>query len=68
MTKGLLISRKQKFKLISIKTRTRNQEDIDKYRKYRDIYNKLILAAKQLYFKKSTKLKQIKLEENLANT
>ena len=53
MTKGILKSRQTKLKLIELKIRFPTAENNEKYRKYRSCYNKVIRAAKKIYFKYS---------------
>jgi len=49
-TKGLLISRKTKFKLDSKASRSQNAHDILTFKNYRNLYNKTVRRAKQIYF------------------
>lgn len=53
MTKGILKSRQTKLKLIESKIRFPTAENKEKYRKYRNCYNKIIRAAKKIHFKYS---------------
>ncbi len=49
-TKGLLISRRTKLKLDKIASRSRKSNDIEKYKKYRNVYNKVVRSAKKAYY------------------
>ena len=50
MTKGLMISRQTKFKLSKKSIKQPTQLNIENFKKYRTLYNKLINAAKKLYY------------------
>lgn len=50
MTTGLLKSRKHKLKLAEEKIRRPTAENLDKYKRYRDLYNKTVRGAKQMHF------------------
>ena len=50
MTKGLLISRSTKIKLLKISANNPTPENISAYRKFRNIFTKTIRASKKLYF------------------
>ena len=56
MTKGLLKSRLKKLKLVDIKRKNPTEENINRYKRYRNVYNKLIRAAKQLYYKSALEM------------
>ena len=51
MTKGLKISQEHKFTLTDLKIKDPTNENINRYKEYRNLYNKLIKAAKQLHYK-----------------
>ncbi len=53
MTLGLLTSRTQKNKLHKISLLNPTQSNIDQYRLYRNIYNRLVRAMKKLYYEDS---------------
>ena len=57
MSKGLLVSRKNKLNLHLNFIRSQNNEDFLRYKSYRNLYNKLLRVAKKLYF-------EAKLERN----
>ena len=50
ITKGILISRKKKFKLALKAKKSSNPANILLYRQYRNVYNKVVRAAKKLHF------------------
>ena len=50
MTKGLLISRSTKIKLLKISANNPTPENISAYRKFRNIFTKTLRASKKLYF------------------
>jgi hypothetical protein len=50
MTAGLLISRQNKIKLQKTAAMTRNNDDILKFKQYRNVFNGLIRASKKHYF------------------
>ena len=51
MTKGLITSRKKKFALTDKKIKQPTEANINRYKEYRNLYNKLIRSAKQLHYK-----------------
>ena len=53
MSRSILKSRKTKFELAEIKLRFPTEANISKYNQYRKCYDKVIRAAKKLYFKHS---------------
>lgn len=53
MSRSILKSRKTKFELAEIKLRLPTESNISKYNLYRKCYDKVIRAAKKLYFKQS---------------
>ena len=53
MSRSILKSRKTKFELAEIKLRFPTESNISKYNLYRKCYDKVIRAAKKLYFKQS---------------
>ena len=53
MSSDLLKSRNNKLSLHSKKVKHPSPENIENYHKYRNIYNKLIRAAKKLYYKRA---------------
>ena len=56
MTKGLLKSRLKKLKLVDEKVRRPTIDNINSYKEYRNIYNKLIRKAKQIYYKSALEM------------
>ena len=50
MTKGLLLSRKTKLKLARKAKKSPNQININNFRVYRNLYNKVLHTSKKLYF------------------
>ena len=50
MTKDLMTSRAKKNELHVISLNNPTQENIERFKSYRNIYNKLIRAMKQLYY------------------
>ena len=52
MTAGLLVSRKTKLQLHKRSLVSPTDNNISKYRNYRNIYNRLIRHSKKLYFEK----------------
>ena len=51
ISKGLLVSRLKKNKLIKIAAQTKTREDIKKKNEFIKVYNKLIKEAKEIYYK-----------------
>jgi hypothetical protein len=64
-SKGLLISRANKNKLSKACLTCPTQENINKFKLYRNTYNATVRAAKKLYFDKQLKLAQSNLKKNL---
>jgi len=60
MTRGLLISRRQKILLGKSHLKNRNDMNLQRFKNYRNLYNKTVRTAKKLYFEK-------KLAANQAN-
>ena len=56
ITPGILISRKTKQKLLALKIRKPTLENINKYKMFLSIYNKILRRAKHLYY--DTKFKE----------
>ena len=50
ISSALLVSRKSKLKLASLRLRKPNLENINKYKTYNSIYNKTVRRAKQIYY------------------
>ena len=50
MTKGLLLSRKTKLKLLRKAKATRTEENWNKFKQYRNIYNSVLRKAKYFYW------------------
>jgi hypothetical protein len=50
MTKGLLISRKNKLNLYKNFTKNKTDENFQKFKRYRNIYNSLVRLSKKLYY------------------
>ena len=50
MTKGLLISRSTKIKLLKISVNNPTAENLNAYRKFRNLFTKIMRASKKLYF------------------
>ena len=65
MTKGLLKSRIKKLKLVDDKIRQPTHENINRYKEYRNVYNKLIRAAKHLYYKSALEKHKHDLKKSL---
>ena len=51
-TNGLIISRSEKIRLDKVASRTPSPANIIAYKTYRNLYNKLLKAAKKMYFEK----------------
>ena len=51
-TNGLMVSRREKIRLEKVATCTPSEENISTFKSYRNLYNKLLKAAKKLYFEK----------------
>ena len=64
MTKGLFNSHKTKEKLFSKRKRYPSDKNIDVFKKYNTLYNKIRRAAKKLYFEKQF----TKFEHDIKNT
>ena len=64
MTAGLLISRQNKINLCSISIKIPTQYNIEKYKKFRNLYSKILRHSKKLYFQK----KLIENQSNLKKT
>jgi Reverse transcriptase (RNA-dependent DNA polymerase)/Endonuclease/Exonuclease/phosphatase family len=64
MSRGLLTSRKEKIRLLKLSVKNPNVVNIDKFKLYRNLYNKLIKAAKKMYYEKQF----IKHQSNLKKT
>ena len=52
MTKGLLVSRKKKEKLLKEKLKIRTDESKSNFYEYKRIYEKLIIKAKMAFYKR----------------
>ena len=50
MTKGLLISRSTKLKLLKISANNPTAENLSAYRNFRNIFTKTMRASKKMYF------------------
>jgi hypothetical protein len=50
MTQGLVVSRRTKINLLKMQLNHPNQQNIDNYKKYRNLYNKLIRIRKRDHF------------------
>ena len=50
MTKGLLISRSTKIKLLKISVNNPTADNLSAYRKFRNLFTKTLRASKKLYF------------------
>ena len=57
MTKGLLISRQRKLLLSSHLVKHPSADNRRKFKEFRTMYNKLIRAAKKVYFEESLEKK-----------
>ena len=55
MTAGLLVSRKNKLNLHKIAIADPSDGNLSRYKKYRNLYNKIVRASKKLYFDKNFK-------------
>ncbi len=60
MTRGLLISRRQKILLGRLHLKNRNDLNLQRFKDYRNLYNKTVRTAKKLFYEK-------KLASNQAN-
>jgi len=56
MTQGLLVSRQTKLKLHKISIHTPSPVNIQSYKNFRNLYNKILRASKKLYFDKNLQL------------
>jgi hypothetical protein len=52
MSKGLLVSRTKKFELASISAKNPSAVTISTFKNYRNLYNRILRAAKKLYYEK----------------
>ena len=64
MTAGLLVSRREKISLCSLSIKKPTVANISAFKKYRNIYNTTIRAAKKLYFDTELKKTQKNLKQN----
>jgi hypothetical protein len=55
MTNGLLISRRKKDDIYKIHITSPSQNNTDRYRSYRNLYNKLIRASKKIHIENQLK-------------
>jgi len=62
-TAGLLVSRRRKIRLDITASRTKKPNDVEIYKNYRNLYNKLVRAAKKLYFDKQLQIHQSNLKK-----
>ncbi len=53
MTPGLLVSRLTKNKLFKLSIASPSPANVNKYKVYRNVYNRLVRAMKQLYYEKT---------------
>jgi hypothetical protein len=58
MTAGLLVSRRRKNELYKNFTASRNFNDLESYKMYRNRYNSLLRAAKKLYYEQQLEIHQ----------
>jgi hypothetical protein len=65
MSRGLLISRNEKIKRCKLSVKKPNPVNIANLKNYRNLYNKLIKAAKKLYYDKQFIIHQSNLKKNL---
>jgi hypothetical protein len=65
MSKGLLISRKEKIRLASLAAKNPTQFLKSNYKKYRNIYNSLLRAGKKLYYERELGTNVTNLKKNL---
>ena len=56
MTQGLLVSRQSKIKLHKISIQSPNSSNIERYKKFRNLYNTVMRASKKMYFEKNLNL------------
>ena len=56
MTQGILVARLSKIKLHKISIQSPSTMNIERYKKFRNIYNSVMRASKKLYFEKNLKL------------
>ena len=52
MTTGLLISRRQKILLGKLHLQSRTLINLQRFKAYRNLYNKIVRTAKKIYFEK----------------
>ena len=55
LTKGLLISRKNKLELHKLSIVSPSDINLKKYKRYRNIYASLLRKSKQMYYEKTLK-------------
>jgi len=57
-TRGLLVSRKEKRRLDTLAASNRTPENLNNFKKYRNLYNRLLRAAKKLHYERQLKKNQ----------
>jgi len=62
-TAGLLVSRRRKIRLDKIAARTRKHNDIANYKKFRNLYNTVVRAAKKIYYTKQLQTYQANMKK-----
>jgi hypothetical protein len=67
MTNGLLISWRKKDDLYKIHITSPSQNNTDRYRSYRNLYNKLIRASKKLHIENQLKTNKKKSKKDLGH-
>ena len=63
MTRGLLISRTTKITLGKMASKNPSPANMDKFKKYRNLYNSTIKAGKKIYFARELKANQLNLKK-----
>ena len=68
MSQGLLTSRESKNKLMKLSIVDPSPQNILKFKNFRNLYNKLIRAAKKMYYVSELKANANNLKKNLVTT
>ncbi len=64
MSAGLLTSRREKNRLCKISLSEPSPFNLDKFKRYRNMYNRLIRAAEKLYFETELRKNQSNLKKS----
>ncbi len=62
-TSGLLVSRREKIRLDHLASSTKTAINIERYKTYRNLYNKTVRNAKRLYFDKQIQANQTNIKQ-----